>query len=212
MSNQRLSTSIVMPAYNKVTIFIDIEGPPSWPNEIGAIATCRGQIVDSFLGWCPPQCDSESLRQFHSSHQHCHGLRLSWLKSEGESIQSLCTQFYRWVLTWKPEKFAANGTNDVNLFLTRFGLTTPVVDVNLPNWRDRQHLEEHHEAAAAKRQETPMPNGLCCPYMQAHHSTIKVSAGSSENRNAKISHGSHCALYDAYEVTLYALNRNLPQL
>ena len=137
---------------------------------------------------------------------------MDWLKSEGESIQSLCTRFYRWVLTWKPEKFAANGTNDINLFLTRFGLTTPVVDVNLPNWRDRQHLEEHHEAAAAKRQEIPMPNGLCCPYMQAHYPTIKVAAENSERRNAKISHVSHCALYDAYEVTLYALNRNLPQL
>ena len=155
---------------------------------------------------------SAAIHQFHSSRQHCHGLRLTWLKSEGESLQSLCTRFYCWVLTWKPEKFAANGTNDVNLFLSRLGLTTHIVNVTLPIWKDRQYLEEHHEAATARQQETPMPNGLRCPYKSAHHPSIKVMTGSPETRSAKLNHGSHCALYDAYEITLYALNRNLPQL
>lgn len=201
-----------MHAYSKVIIFLDIEGPPTWPYEIGAIATQRGRIVDSFIGWCPPQFDAESLRQFHSSSRYCHGLRLSWLKSEGESHQALCSRFYCWIMSWKPAKFAASGTCDVNIFLTRLGLTIPVVSATLPIWRDRQHLEEHHEAAAAKQQEILMPNRLCCPYRLAHYPSIKVNSGSFETRKAKMKHGSHCALYDTYEVVLYALSHDLPQL
>ena len=204
--------SAAMNAYNKVTIFLDIEGPPTWPYEIGAIATRRGQIIDAFLGWCPPQFDSESLNQYNLSRRHCHGLRLSWLKAEGESIQTLSTRFDRWVSNWKPAKIAANGTNDITLFLSRIGLTIPIATVTLPNWRDRYNLEEQHEAISAKRQELPMPNGLCCPYKLAHYPNITVTNGSVETRIAKLHHGSHCALYDSYEIALYSINRNLPQL
>ena len=199
-------------AYNKVTIFLDIEGPPNWPYEIGAIATRRGQMIDAFLGWCPPQFDSESLNQYHLSRRQCHGLRMSWLKSEGESIQALSSRFYGWVTNWKPAKIAANGTSDVCLFLSRIGLSIPIVSVTLPNWRDRHNLEEHQEAISAKRQELPLPNGLCCPYKLSHYPNITVCKGSVETCLVKLQHGRHCALYDAYEIALYSPNRTLPQL
>jgi hypothetical protein len=116
------------------------------------------------------------------------------------------------VQNWNPAKIAANGTSDVTLFLNRLGLTIPIVAITLPIWRDRQNLDEHQEAISAKRQELPMPNGLCCPYKLAHYPNVVVTKGNVETRNAKINHGSHCALYDAYEIALYSLNRNLPQI
>lgn len=201
-----------MHAYDKVVLFLDLEGPPTWPNEIGAIIVRRGQIVDAFLGWCPPQIDSKSMRQFEDSRRYCHGLRLNWLKSEGESAEGLRTRFCSWLDTWKPVKVAANGTSDIANFLSNLGLKLPLVDITLPQWKDRQYIEEHHEAIAAKWNGTRMSNGLCCPYQLAHHANISVSSKNVETRNAKLKHGSHCALYDAYEVVLYALNRHLPQL
>ena len=201
-----------MHAYDKVILFLDLEGPAARPNEIGGIIARRGQIVDAFLGWCPPQIDSKSFHEFEDGRRFCHGLKLEWLKSEGESVENLRTRFYCWVCNWKPVKMVANGIGDICEFLHSYQLNLPIIDIALPQWKDRQYLEEHLEACEAKRRSIPMPNGLCCPYDSAHYRYIAVSSKNPETRSAKQKHGSHCALYDAYEVALYAFNHHLAQV
>ena len=198
-----------MHSYRKVTVFLDIEGSPNWPYEIGAIATKHGKIESAFIGWCPPQIDEKSLNLLNSSARYCHGLRLSWLKNEGESHESLIARFYCWLQSIKPRQIAANSIEDITLFIQQLGLTIPIIDVSLPNWRDRHRLDEHQDSYEAKRSEIPMPNGLNCPYKSAHCPTIRVTSKSGETQAARRAHGSHCALYDAFEIALFALNRNL---
>lgn len=201
-----------MHAYEKVVLFLDLEGAATRPNEVGGIIVRRGQIIDAFLGWCPPQIDSKSYREYEDGRRFCHGLKIDWLKTEGESLENLRSRFYSWVRSWKPVKVVANGIGDICEFLHSLHLNIPVVDIALPQWIHRQHLEEHIEAYEAKRNSVPLPNGMCCPYNFAHYPNIVVSSKNPETQNAKLKHGSHCALYDAYEVALYALNRYLPQV
>ena len=198
-----------MHSYSKVTIFVDIEGPPTWPNEIGAVAVKRGKMMDSFLGWCPPQHDIQSLNEFKTSSRYSHGLRLGWLRAEGESRETLLTRFHCWLQNLNPQRIAANGVGDISLLLHQIGVTLPIVSIALPNWRDRQQLDEHQDAFKAKQAELPMCNGVRCPYTSAHYPQIRVSTKNGETRQAKLAHGSHCALYDAYEIALYSLNRDL---
>lgn len=130
--------------------------------------------------------------------QHVHGLDKLFLRWNSVGSESELLELFLSWLKLKSYKaiYANNPAKEANV------LGLPILNFPLPNWVERQHKSFHRTAVSLKNHCKPIFMYVCCP-LDAHCSFLyPADHVNPERRLAKVEHGYHCALYDAYELYL----------
>lgn len=219
-ANCRLLAKFV-PAVNSITeelecitlcapptsIFIDIEGPPEAPVEVGIIVVIEQAIFSAAVFYGQGLLPTASSRQ---AAFRCHGI--IWAQRPSVKLftnAELKEHVRNELMVHCIENIIVNGVSDIKQFLAGIGIEDiPFIDLQLPEWKLRQHKMSHIKSRKAKFSQQPLA-GVFCPVNKVHpHFKYNLSKF-SQTTVAKVTHGPHCALYDAYECYLDARDEHL---
>lgn len=183
-------------------ILIDLEGARQDWVEASVLICDKVNIIKSLHMHARPV--DEALHQ--TSAKYCHGIKLSALKActnlSSSQLQEAIHNFAREFPTAIVLSADESINSDVREFMTGWG--QPYKNIPLTKWVDRIHHTSHKLAVDAKRAQVVIV-GSSCPYRRLHHPHIRGKGGKTPNASqlAKVSSGSHCSLYDCYELFLY---------
>lgn len=148
---------------------------------------------------------ASGVAKYDYQHNYVHGLNESFLRCNGfPSHKELIADFKAWLATKRYRiVFANDPTSEKETFHPLY-----IEDIKLPGWKTRTHQPYHKVANQFKKLNVPILNTAC--HMDAHsdfmffHPSIRT-----ESQCARALHGHHCSLYDAYELYLFYIMREI---
>jgi hypothetical protein len=207
----------------EIYLLIDLEGPVGGWVEASILACNRREIIKVFHDHaCPDITTPEDQKRHQCAARYCHGIKLHVIQQltskNSEQLQTSAEQFanqfpHAWILS-ADEKFES----DVRTFTSTWQHKAKYNNVELEKWVPRIQEQSHQLAVQAKRSEEKIC-GVKCSYSRLHHPRISAYTTfdprtgfrkePNESQRARLSSGSHCSLYDAYELFLHLKMNNL---
>ena len=173
-------------------LFVDMEGESI--QELSAIEmnALTRQIVNVYHAYANTE-DPDFY-----SRRHIHGLSSQFLNIHGFPNESaLIDDFKKWLRGKDVLAMYANAPSK-----EQTALNLPIIDMDLPIWKERISMFVHQTAIAFKKNSVPILNKYCPKH--AHDSYVGYPVfRNSPTDLAKRSHGYHCSLYDSYELYLH---------
>jgi hypothetical protein len=199
---------------------MDIEGDKADCVEASIIACHRREIISVFHDHAYPS----KIEGHVFAARHCHGIQLDPLRrltQNGEkkppaleiAAQNFANQFPRAIILSADDK----EKGDI-FYYTAAWPHTYYRHIKLPGWLSRIHETSHIRAVQAKEEEEYI-RGTKCHYSSLHHprfiichkknKTTGMRRPLNNSDRAKLASGSHCSLYDTYELFLFLQDKDL---
>jgi hypothetical protein len=198
---------------------MDIEGKRTDCVEASIIICNRKEILHVFHDHAYPLEPQDHV----FAARHCHGIQLEGLrqltnngkktpKTLASATQDFANQFPQAIILSADE----NPKGDI-FHYTATWAHEYYQHVELPHWLTRIHETSHIRAVQAKGAEEYIC-GVKCHYSSLHHPHFTICHRKNkttghrrplnDSDRAKLSSGSHCSLYDTYELFLFLQEKN----
>ena len=154
------------------------------------------EILDVYHGYaCAQESDAWARR-------HVHGLNHSYLIDNGHPNEAaLIAHFRKWLRGKDVLAFYAQAPQQEQRLMT-----TPIHDMNLPQWSTRINRDYHKVANAFKVRSIPILHTNCPGFAHRDFCGYPLKR-MTDTEIAKYEHGFHCSLYDSFELYLaYVMN------